>query len=494
MSSPIIWIVFPFSVGILLFFVRRWYRLTVLIGTIVAGVLAIAALLIPVNELIRLGPVTIKISDTLTILGRRLFLSDKELPLLAMIYIIVVFWFCAAFISRPGRMFVPLGLILIATWIAALAVQPFLYAALLLELAVLISIPILSPPGEALGRGVIRYLIFQSFGMPFILMTGSFLSGVESSPDNVEAVIIANTLLGFGLLFLMAIFPFHSWVPMLSEESHPYAIGFILFFLPLFVALFGLNFLNQYGWLRQADIVYDFLSATGVIMTLVGGVWAALQIHLGRLMGFAAMSSIGLMLLAISTPGSLDLFFAMQIPRALGIALWSLSLSILQQHIISPKDALTEIDQLTPSRVVPIPRIEALLFRNVQGIAYKLPICIVAITVSILSISGYPILGGFPIFQALLRNTALETPNLAVMSLIGSVSLGVAGLRSLYVMMMDDGAQGKIKINEPWITSTFLIVSMIVLIILGFFPQWILPLLSNLALVFEHLSPATLGP
>jgi formate hydrogenlyase subunit 3/multisubunit Na+/H+ antiporter MnhD subunit len=217
-------------------------------------------------------------------------------------------------------MFVPVGLVLVAVWMAVLAVEPFLYAALLLELAVLLSIPLLSLPGAPPGRGAIRYLIFQTFGMPFILLTGWLLVGVESSPGDLELVVRASTLLGFGFLFLLGIFPFHSWLPMLSEEAHPYPTTFIFFFMPLMVSLFGLNFLDQYAWLRQSANLHEILRAAGIMMMLVGGVWAALQRHMGRILGFAIMLGTGTTLIAISILPSLELFFAMQIPRALALA------------------------------------------------------------------------------------------------------------------------------------------------------------------------------
>jgi len=271
MSTPVLWILVPFVVGVMLFFLRRWYRTTVLIGSLTVIFLAISAYFLPVNELIRLGPLAFKINESFDILGRTLFLSVEDRPLVILIYTLAGFWFSAAFEARAGRMFVPIGLTLVAVWMAALTVEPFLYAALLLELAVLLSIPLLSPPGSPPGRGIIRYLIFQTFGMPFILLTGWLLAGVESSPGNLDLVIQASLLLGFGFLFLLAIVPFHSWLPMVAEQAHPYPAGFIFFFLPLMVSLFGLKFIDQYAWLRQSVALYEALRLGGVLMIVIGG-------------------------------------------------------------------------------------------------------------------------------------------------------------------------------------------------------------------------------
>ena len=492
MSTPILWIFVPALMGLVLFFLRRWYRTTVLIGTLTSLVLAIGAILIPINELVHLGPLTFKLSDTLVIFGRRLFLNSQDRPLVILIYILVGFWFSAAFEARAGRMFVPIGLVLVAVWIAALAVEPFLFAALLLELAILLSIPMLSPPGRPPGRGVIRYLIFQTFGMPFILLTGWLLAGVESSPGDTALVTRATILLGFGFIFWLGIFPFHSWLPMMTEEGHPYSISFIFFFLPLMVLLFGLNFLNQYAWLRQSSSVYEALRIGGVIMMLVGGAWAALQSHLGRILGFAILTSTGASLLAISAVPTLELFFAMQIPRALALAVWALGLSVLRKtnwEVV----AIHEPDTLAPTSIPKFVPEEAFLFKNIQGMGLRLPLATAAITLATLSFAGYPLLAGFPIFQALWRNLATSAPFVAVLALLGCTGLGIGGLRSLSILVMGL-KDSSWHINENWLTATFLIIGILLMISIGLFPHWTLPYAASISNIFSQLKTPSIMP
>jgi len=493
MSTPVLWIFVPAVVGIALFFLRRWYRTTVLVGALTPLFLTIITLVLPINELVRLGPWAFKVSDTLVILGRRLFLGVQDRPLVILIYILVAFWFSAAFEARAGRMFVPVGLVLVAVWIAALAVEPFLYAALLLELAVLLSIPLLSPPGTPPGRGVIRYLIFQTFGMPFILLTGWLLAGVESSPGDLDLVVRATTLLGFGFVFLLGIFPFHSWLPMIAEESHPYSASFVFFFLPLMVSLFGLNFLNEYAWLRQSTNLYQILRVGGVMMMLVGGGWAALQRHMGRILGFAILMGTGASLLAISVLPSLELFFAMQIPRALALAIWALGLSILQRTTAKPVVENPEIEALntTPPQDL-LPR-ERLRFRNLLGVGRKLPVATAAVTLASFSFAGYPILGSFPVYQVLWRNLATGTPIIAALVLFGSLSLGIGGIRSLAVLVMG-AEQDAWRINEHWLTAIFLIIGILLMILIGLFPQWVLPYAASISEVFSQMTSQTLVP
>ena len=203
MSAPVVWILIPGGVAGLLFLIRRWERLTLTLGTFTALALAGAARLLPVGDVVNIGPWSLKLGDTLMVLGRRFVLQSDDLPMLTLIYLVAALWLATASIARPGNMFVPIALGVISLLTAALAVDPFLYAALFIEIAALLIVPVLVRPGERAGRGVLRFLTFQTLGVPFILFTGWMLAGVEASPGDLESVLRASLLLGFGFAFLL---------------------------------------------------------------------------------------------------------------------------------------------------------------------------------------------------------------------------------------------------------------------------------------------------
>src|SRR5690606_14941574 len=129
----------------------------------------------------------------------------------------------------------------------------FLYAALLLELAAMLVIPLLVPPYQKSGQGVVRFLTYQTLAMPFILFSGWMLTGVEASPSNLGTTLQAGVMLALGFAFLFAVFPLYNWIPMLMEETPPYATGFLLWALPTFITVFALGFLDRYTWLRNSN-------------------------------------------------------------------------------------------------------------------------------------------------------------------------------------------------------------------------------------------------
>ena len=155
--APVIWIVFPGIIALVLYMTRRWERATLAVGIITTLLLAWAAWQWPIGDTISLrlwpGMPTWRFDPQLIILGRAFVLDNAARPLIIFIYLGIGFWLGGAYTARVTSLFTPLGLGVAALLVAALAVQPTLYAALLIETVALLCIPILSPPGEPIARG-----------------------------------------------------------------------------------------------------------------------------------------------------------------------------------------------------------------------------------------------------------------------------------------------------------------------------------------------------
>lgn len=463
MSAPLIWIFLPLVVGGLALLITR-ERLATIVGGGTATILAVAALLVPIDEAVSIGSFSLKVASSFQILGRNLTLDSSEAPLLAILFGVAALWFFGAESVGVARRLTPFGLIIISLLVASIAVQPFLFAALLIELAVLAAVPLLSPLDQVPSRGVIRFLIYQTLGMPFILIAGWFSAGVEASPGDLALTIQSTMMLGLGFAFLLAVFPLYNWIPLLMEESSPYVVGFLLWLLPTVTSIFGMSFLDRYAWLRTSEQVISALRVAGLLMVVTGGVWMAFQRHLGRMMAFAAVAETGLILLSLSLDPKMGLpiVFLLLLPRGIGLALWVLSLSILDSNA------------------------ESLRFASVQGLARTYPLATAGLIIAALSTAGFPLLAGFPPRLALWNGLAQHSLSVSFWLLIGILGLATGAIRMLAVMVMADEETAWAS-KESWAQRGMLAIGVIGLFILGLFPQAANPLLDQLPLMFQHL-------
>ena len=465
MNAPLIWIGIPLILAILLWLPSRT-KVTAFFGGISALFLAASAWFIPIDTAIRISDaLSLKIAVSIDILGRQISITPADKPLLALLYGMAAIWFFGSSAAGIARRLVPLGMGILALFIASLSVKPFLYAALIIETAILIAIPLLSPPEKKPGRGVIRFLIYQTLAMPFILFAGWLLAGVESSPGDIELLTQAATLLALGFAFLLAIFPLYTWIPILMEEASPYAVGFILWLLPSVALLFALGFLDRYAWLRNFAQLPAALRFAGLLMVGTAGVWAAFERHLGRIMGYAAIVNTGFSLLALSLlhDSQLSAFFLLMVPQGLGLAIWSLSLSILKL------------------------REGSLNFKKIQGMIQQYPIIISGVLVAHFSAIGLPLLAGFPPILALFEGLAKEGLFTASWAALGIVGLLTSAFRTLAVVVMSP-KDSTWEMRGSWLQNILIGIGIVLILLLGVFPHLIYPILVNLPATFEHLS------
>src|SRR4029453_5777203 len=105
-------------------------------------------------------------------------------------------------------------------------------------LAVLVLVPLLMPPGAGTSTGVLKFVAFQAVGVPFLIIAGTLMEGLESIPAGLALTLRPGIFLGLSFIFLLAVFPFHGWIPGLVEEYDPLPVGFVLVLLPGFIGVF----------------------------------------------------------------------------------------------------------------------------------------------------------------------------------------------------------------------------------------------------------------
>ena len=463
MSAPLLWIILPAVLATVSLLITN-HRILTIAGGSLALLLAIIALIIPIDQALQFGNISLKIAPSIQILGRRLVLIPANGPLLAVFYGLVAMWFFGAEVTGTAHRLVPLGLMIAALLVASIAVEPFLYAAILIEMAVLLTVVLLSPLNQNPSPGVMRFMIYQTLGMPFILFAGWLLAGVEASPGDLALAVQSATILGLGFAFLLAVFPLHTWLPMLAEESSPYILGFLFWVLPTITIIFGMGFLDRYAWLRTSEQLSQILTLGGLLMVVTGGLSSAFQRNLGRQMAYAVIAETGFSLLALSLPPekSVQSVFLLIIPRSLALLVWAMSLTRLKEQVGS------------------------LRFSTVQGLARTYPITAAGLILAHLSVAGFPLLAGFPIRLALWEGLASQSLSVAFWFLIGILGLLAGAIRSLAVLVMAPQRTGW-ELKEQWGSGIMIGLGVIGLFILGIFPQLFRPILINLPAMFEHL-------
>jgi NADH-quinone oxidoreductase subunit N len=462
MSAPLLWILLPASVAILATLTNNQRVLSILGGSL-ALLLALVALVIPIDQALQIGGFSLKIAPAIQVLGRRLVLIPADGPLLVIFYGLVAMWFFGGEVTGTAHRLVPLGFMVTALLIASIAVEPFLYAAILIEIAVLLAVPLLVPLDQIPGPGVVRFLICQTLGMPFILFAGWLLAGVEASPGDLELAVQSATILGLGFAFLLAVFPLYTWLPMLAEEVSPYTLGFLFWVLPTITIIFGMGFLDRYAWLRNSGQLDQVLLLSGLLMVVTGGLFSAFQRHLGRQMAYAVIAETGFSLLALSLPAdkAVQSVFLLIVPRSLALLVWAMSLTWLRENV------------------------RPLRFGMVQGMARKYPITAAGLILAHFSVAGFPLLAGFPIRLALWEGLASQSLGVAFWFLIGILGLLTGATRTLAVLVMAPQGTGW-ELQERWGTGILIGLGVIGLFILGIFPQIFHPIMANLPAMFEH--------
>lgn len=462
MNTPLVWIFIPLLIGFILLFFQQKSNVVFASGVFLTTLLAITALLIPFEEIVIFGNQSISLENEINLVGLQIFLTNQIRPIIILFYAYLALLFAGSFAAKAHRNFIPISLIINSLILAGIATKPIILGLLFFLPAGFISIFLFIPAGSRFVNGTMRFIVFQVMGILFLLLAGFSLSTGTVNVDNTEVLQRALLLFWIGFSFLMAIFPLHTWVTMLAENVHPYAASFV------FAILFGgysfliISIINTYLAALSSDVIVTVLQIAGFALIVSGGIGAAIQKNIGRLFGFAVLIEIGYSLLAIST-NIPDLFFNMLLPKVFSLSVWSMGLSIV---FMNTRD---------------------LSFQSVVGRGLKLPFACTATLIAQFSLSGVPLLAGFPVLLAVWREISSLSTILVIWVFIGSLGLLVGSLRS-FSMLMTVEQEMDWRGEEDNVQKVYLLAGMIFLVLMGIFPHWIHLFISRLVEGVEMLS------
>ena len=466
MSFPLLLMGLPLVTGVLVYNLRRWLWLQVIVAVGTVLVLIALVQLETLDQLVVVFGRDITLHSSSAVLGRSFTFGEADRPILVFVFVAVLLYFLAVGVVRGPSLFLPVGLGMLPLMEATIFVQPFLYAALFLALIAAVAAFILSNRDYAGTDGAMRYLAFVSMGVPFILLAGWQLEVHQINPDDMLPLKRATWMLGVGFLVILAVAPFHSWVALVSRKAPPLSAAFVIGVVQAVVLIFLIDTLTQFDWLRANTQFFLALRLGGVAMAVVGAAFTFAQRSLGGLMGYTALIDWGatLVVLGLRTPDSIAVASMMIVVRVLGLVVWGVGAGVLMDVFEDDYDKL-------------------------RSCARNYPFATTAVVVGGLSLSALPLLAGFPGRWELFRMLSADHIGFSIVLILAGVSAWWGYVRVLPILFEWSEPQTESSYFvagwEKWGTIGFVTLGVVTLLCVGLAPKvltpFVQPMLDNLA-------------
>jgi NADH:ubiquinone oxidoreductase subunit 2 (subunit N) len=471
MNAPAIFLIAPcLAAGAAYGLYTRRPRWIAVLAVIFTTLFALAASVIPLGASWTVLGRAVPVSDAFTFLGRAFIFHSAFRPIIIFIHLGTAALLAGSMAVSPNRNMIPVILLVQSLLCASLFIEPFLYASFFLFLSVILLSLLLSDATHPSPRGAVRWISYSVLGTLFLLLAGTGISLYSSLPaDSAKLeLLLVQLCLGFGLL--LALPPFHFWLPDVADDSPPYSVSIVLSLYMGGVVLLLLRFLNEFSWLRDSSIIYFVFLVAGSGMCLVGSSLSLVQSRLGRCVGFLSLSNLGVVFLSLSLSGPVGIKNGMVLLTVRGISLlvWGISF-----HLLRPKHASDHIADL-------------------RGRAFSNPLAFSAALLSGLSLVGLPGLFSFPPFWVVLRSvTNPSSPGspavLPQLAILFSMAAGVISLYRFARPMMQVPLALSLSRGGGRLLRGAILLSIVGFLIIGIFPQILTPWAAGAASAFTNL-------
>jgi NADH-quinone oxidoreductase subunit N len=310
-----------------------------------------------------------------------------------------------------------------------------------------------------------KYFLMGSFASGIILFGIALIYGATGSFNVAEIFELSKSelipqwfylgmiMLVVGMLFKVAAVPFHFWAPDVYEGSPALStatmstLAKVTAMATLYKLIAGLN--------AEPWLALDWVLGTVCVASmLVGNFMALRQDNVKRMLAFSGISHAGIMLMALFTPGysaSSLLYYAAAYSFS-GIAAFAVVLYVCRdqkdEHII-----------------------------NFDGLAKNNPLMAAILSGAMLSMAGIPIFAGF-FAKFMLFNQAIEAGYLAIVLVAVVTSIVSVGYYFKLILAMYTRQPSQASRPVPFVLSAVAIVSMLAIVALGIYPEWLTGLLG----------------
>jgi len=438
---------------------RRRAYLPFAIAGISCVLIGLFVLYAPLDAALSVLGIPVRLESTWQILGRALSLDAQNRAGVGFLFLVGALFFGLGWAVAPGRSFVPAGLIALGLLAGALTIEPFLFAAIFLELAAMASVFILIPPGSRSERGVLNILVLYTMAMMAILFTGWLLENVGVTSVTPDLALRVVLLLGLGFVILMFVPPFHYWLPSIAERVNPYSLAFVAIILQSSGVFFLLRFLDNFAWMRADPRVSMAIQAAGVLMIVFGTLVAVTQISFLKIAVYVLLADIGVSLLAIGSDLSAGTEIAIGLTgvRVISFGLWGLGAALMSKTGYS------------------------------RGDGRRAPIATAAGLVGVMSLAGFPLTAGFPWRWTLLTQLPEASRAGALLMVFSTLAILWAVLRWTSVLFDLGSAEADVVEDKPRTLAVTLMAGASLL--LGIFPQLAVPWVAQATAGLANLGP-----
>lgn len=310
------------------------------------------------------------------------------------------------------------------------------------------------------SEAALKYFLMGSFSTGILLMgitllygaTGTFDVNSQSFIDLFQDPAQLNSLgiLGIGLLvvalgFKVSAAPFHFWTPDVYDGTPTPFTPFMATLVKVgvfmaFVRLFHLSFGNV------AD-TWQMMLAVMIGLTLfIGNVTAVYQRSVKRMMAYSSIAQAGFMLMAV---------FAFNSTSWQGIILYSVTYTLASMGVFA---VLNYLDDHS--------------YEGFQGLGKKYPLLAVTAAISLLSLAGIPLTGGF-FAKYFVLSAAVEQGQMNGLVIFAVLMAAISAYYYFKVIISMFFKQGEPHlVYEPnSLEKTMMIINAILILLAGILPS-----------------------
>lgn len=306
----------------------------------------------------------------------------------------------------------------------------------------------------------LKYFLMGSFASGFILFGICLIYGAVGTFDMVtigEAAMSADVeawfyigmiLLTVGLLFKVAVVPFHFWAPDVYQGSPALTTGLMstLAKVTAMASFYKLAKVMAYNLPEKALYVVIVLS---MLSMTVGNIMALRQVNVKRMLAFSGISHAGFMLMTLLNTETADitLFYYACAYGLAGIAAFSVIIYVCRDH---GNEDITYF----------------------HGLGKTNPLMAAVMTGALLSMAGIPVFSGF-FGKLMLFSDALKSGHVALV-IVGVVnSIISVGYYFKIILAMYTKDSNEARAGKPYALYAVGVLSLLLNLAIGLFPALI---------------------